>query len=69
MKTHFSFTKPALESLPEQAPGERVIYHDTHKNAAGLQLRSTSTNKMLAAAGLKETASIVPIKKSATQRG
>lgn len=45
METHFSFTKPQLEALAEPAPGERVIYHDTHKNAAGLQLRVTSTSK------------------------
>ncbi|WP_020564614.1 tyrosine-type recombinase/integrase [Methylosarcina fibrata] len=45
METHFSFTKPLLENLPALAPGERVIYHDTHKNAAGLQLRATTTAK------------------------
>lgn len=45
METHFSFTKPQLEALAEPAPGERVIYHDTHKNAAGLQLRVTSNSK------------------------
>lgn len=45
METHFSFTKPQLEALAEPAPGERVIYHDTHKDAAGLQLRVTRTNK------------------------
>lgn len=45
METHFSFTKPQLETLAEPKPGERVIYHDTHKNAAGLQLRVTSTSK------------------------
>jgi len=45
METRFSFTKPQLEALAEPNPGDRVIYHDTHKNAAGLQLRSTSTGK------------------------
>ena len=46
METHFNFTKPLLESLPEIKPGERSVYHDTHKNAAGLQLRVTSAGKM-----------------------
>lgn len=46
MAAHFSFTKPQLEALPEPKPGQRIIYHDTHKNAYGLQLRSTSTGKM-----------------------
>ncbi len=45
METHFNFTKPQLEALTEPKPGERVIYHDTHKNAAGLQLRVTNTSK------------------------
>lgn len=45
MATHFSFTKPRLEALPELKPGQRVIYHDTHKDAAGLQLRHTSTSQ------------------------
>lgn len=45
METHFSFTKPQIETLPAPQPGKRVIYHDTHKNAAGLQLRITSTGK------------------------
>jgi len=45
MATRFSFTKPQLDALPEPSPGERVIYHDTNKNAAGLQLRVTSTSK------------------------
>lgn len=45
METHFSFTKPQLESLANPGPGERVIYHDTHKNSAGLQLRVTSASK------------------------
>ncbi|WNB74540.1 tyrosine-type recombinase/integrase [Methylomonas koyamae] len=45
METHFSFTKPQIEALPVPEPGERVIYHDTHKNAAGLQLRVTSTGQ------------------------
>lgn len=45
METHFSFTKPQLEALPAPQPGSRVIYHDTHKNAAGLQIRITNTNK------------------------
>lgn len=45
MATRFSFTKPQLDALPEPAAGELVIYHDTHKNAAGLQLRVTSTGK------------------------
>ena len=46
METQFSFTKPLLESLPEIKAGERAVYHDTHKNAAGLQLRVTSTGKV-----------------------
>jgi integrase len=45
MTTHFNFTKPKLEALPCPKSGERITYHDTHKNAAGLQLRSTSTAK------------------------
>ncbi len=45
MDTHFSFTKPLLESLPVPESGERMTYHDTHKKAAGLQLRVTSTSK------------------------
>lgn len=45
MTTHFNFTKPKLESLPCPESGERVTYHDSHKNAAGLQLRHTSTAK------------------------
>jgi integrase len=45
MTTHFNFTKPKLEALPCPESGERIIYHDTHKNAAGLQLRHTSTAK------------------------
>lgn len=45
MTTRFSFTKPQIDALPEPEPGERVIYHDTNKNAAGLQLRVTSTSK------------------------
>jgi integrase len=45
MATHFSFTKPQLEALPEPQQGQRVIYHDTHKNAYGLQLRHTATAK------------------------
>lgn len=45
MNTRFNFTKPKLESLPCPKPGERITYHDTHKNAAGLQLRHTSTAK------------------------
>lgn len=45
METHFSFTKPQLETLPAPQSGERVIYHDTHKKASGLQLRVTSTGK------------------------
>lgn len=45
MGTHFSFTKPLLDQLPFAPSGERVIYHDTHKNAGGLQLRVTATAK------------------------
>ncbi|MGZ8928559.1 MAG: tyrosine-type recombinase/integrase [Methylobacter sp.] len=45
MKTHFNFTKPQLEALPTPPAGERIIYHDTHKNASGLQLRHTGTTK------------------------
>jgi len=45
MTTHFDFTKPKLEALREPKQGERIVYHDTHKNAGGLQLRHTSTTK------------------------
>jgi len=45
MNNRFSFTKPQLESLPFAESGERVTYHDTHKNAYGLQLRVTTTAK------------------------
>jgi integrase len=45
METHFKFTKPQIEALPEVKSGERVSYHDTDKDAAGLQLRVTSTSK------------------------
>jgi integrase len=41
----FSFTKPKLDALPAPAPGERAVYRDAHKNASGLQLRSTPTAK------------------------
>lgn len=43
--TRFSFTKPLLEGLPTPEAGERVTYHDAHKNASGLQLRVTATSK------------------------
>jgi len=43
--TRFSFTKPLLEALPLAEAGGRIIYHDAHKNAGGLQLRVTSTGK------------------------
>lgn len=43
MDTHFSFTKPQLEALPWT--GDRAIYHDTHKNAYGLQLRVSKATK------------------------
>ncbi|WNV04104.1 site-specific integrase [Candidatus Methylospira mobilis] len=45
MDTHFSFTKPLLEAIPFATTGERIIYHDTHKSAGGLQLRVTVTSK------------------------
>lgn len=45
METHFSFTKPKLEALPVPASGERITYHDTHRDASGLQLRHTRTSK------------------------
>jgi len=45
MENRFSFTKPKLEELPNPNPGARITYHDTHKKAAGLQLRHTSTSK------------------------
>lgn len=45
MNNRFSFTKPQLETLSFAESGERVTYHDTHKNAAGLQLRVTTTAK------------------------
>ncbi|CAK0763722.1 Integrase family protein [Gammaproteobacteria bacterium] len=45
MDNRFSFTKTAIESLPVPPSGERAIYHDTHKNAVGLQLRVTATAK------------------------
>lgn len=41
----FSFTKPKLEELPFAASGTRAIYHDAHKESAGLQLRVTATAK------------------------
>lgn len=41
----FSFTKPLLEGLPFAGPGQRTTYHDTHKQAAGLQLRVSTTAK------------------------
>jgi len=41
----FSFTKPLLESLQLALPGQRIIFHDTHKHAAGLQLRVSATAK------------------------
>lgn len=45
MNNRFSFTKPLLKDLPLPESGERIIYHDTHKDAAGLQLRVTATAK------------------------
>lgn len=45
MNKRFSFTKPLLRDVPLPESGERIIYHDTHKDAAGLQLRVTSTAK------------------------
>ncbi|WP_031429847.1 tyrosine-type recombinase/integrase [Methylomicrobium agile] len=45
MTTHFDFTKPKLEALREPKPGGRIVYHDTHKNAAGLQLRHSGNTK------------------------
>jgi integrase len=41
----FSFAKPKLEELPFAASGARAIYHDMHKDSAGLQLRVTATAK------------------------
>jgi integrase len=41
--TYFSFTKERLESLPLPQGKDRITYHDTHKQASGLQLRITST--------------------------
>lgn len=41
----FSFTKLALEGLPFAASGKRVVYHDTSKQAVGLQLRVSTTAK------------------------
>jgi integrase len=46
MDTHFSFTKPKLDSLPCPKQGDRITYHDTHKNAYGLQIRVTNTSKV-----------------------
>ncbi len=43
MEIQFSFTKPTLEALAQT--GDRAIFHDSHKNAAGLQLRVTRTSK------------------------
>ncbi len=40
-----SFTKLALEGLPLSVPGMRVVYHDASKQAAGLQLRVSTTAK------------------------
>lgn len=45
MSNRFNFTKPQLEALPFAQAGERFTYHDTNKNAAGLQLRITATAK------------------------
>ena len=45
MNQRFSFTKPILEGLLQTLSGQRVTYHDTHKNAAGLQLRVSATAK------------------------
>jgi integrase len=45
MTTHFDFTKPKLEALGVPKPGARIVYHDTHKNAAGLQLRHSGNTK------------------------
>jgi integrase len=44
-KNRFTFTKAALEALPFADAGQRVTYHDAHKNAAGLQLRISTTAK------------------------
>jgi integrase len=41
----FSFTKPKCVELEVKNQGDRVVYHDTHENAYGLQLRVTSTGK------------------------
>ncbi len=45
MDTYFSFTKPQLESLELPDGVERAIFHDTHKNSGGLQIRSTRKTK------------------------
>lgn len=45
MNTHFNFTKPKLEALPRPQSGKRIIYHDTHKNSSGLQLRQSCSTK------------------------
>jgi integrase len=45
MSNRFSFTKPLLESLPTPEARERAVYHDTHKDSAGLQLRVTASAK------------------------
>lgn len=45
MGNRFSFTKPLLESLPAPEAGGRAVYHDTHKDSAGLQLRVTASAK------------------------
>jgi len=45
MSQEFSFTKPLLEALPLAPSGQRITYHDTHKNAAGLQLRVSASAK------------------------
>lgn len=41
----FNFTKPLLEAIGLPERGAREVYHDTHKQAMGLQLRVTSTAK------------------------
>ncbi len=39
----FSFTKGRLDALPPAPAGARTLYHDSHRDAAGLQMRITAT--------------------------
>lgn len=45
MTNRFSFTKPQLENLKPNADGKPATYHDTHRNAYGLQIRISANSK------------------------